>query len=88
MSRGVNREGIHVKAQIHLSGNVLVAALGDGSILQHWDASKLADLLWANNVTAADVTMIDWHQNADTAPLGGQKVAIYHRLRLHEQAND
>ncbi|MRW88396.1 hypothetical protein GJ699_00160 [Duganella sp. FT80W] len=77
-----------MKAQIKLSGDLLVASLEDGSTLQHEDATKLADLLWANNVTAADVTMIDWHQDADAALLGGQKVAIFHRLRLHEQAND
>jgi hypothetical protein len=75
-----------MKAKIHLAGDMLVAKLESGSRLSNIDTNLLADLLWAQNVTASEVTTVDWHEDADRAPLNGQKVAIYQRLRLHERS--
>jgi hypothetical protein len=82
------REGTFVKARIFLADDVLIADCDNGLRLRNADAVQLADLLWANDVTAPEVFMIDWHQDAERAPLSGQRVAIYQRLRLHEQSGD
>lgn len=74
-----------MRATIYLANDILVAEREDGLSLSHVDAVQLADLLWANDVTCSEVFMIDWHENAKRAPLSGQKVAIYQRLRLYEQ---
>lgn len=76
-----------MKAKIFLDGDLLVAEL-DGLRLCHADAVGLADMLWTHRVTSSEVSMIDWHQDADLAPLSGQRIAIYQRLRLHEQSED
>ena len=75
-----------MRATIYLANDILVAEREDGLRLSHVDALQLADLLWANDVTWSEVFMIDWHENAERAPLSGQKVAVYQRLRLHEQS--
>ena len=75
-----------MRATIYLTNDILVAEREDGLCFSHADALQLADLLWANDVTSSEVFMIDWHEDAERAPLSGQKVAIYQRLRLHEQS--
>ena len=75
-----------MRVTIYLSNDILIAESEDGLRLSHADAVQLADLLWANDVTSAEVFMIDWHEDAERAPLSGQKVAIYQRLRLHEHS--
>jgi len=75
-----------VRAKIFLDGDFLVGELDDGHRLSHADAESLADLLWTHGVTSAQVLMIDWHQDAARAPMSGQRIAIYQRLRLHEQS--
>lgn len=75
-----------MKARIYLAGDMLMAHLEDGRLLSHMDARRLADLLWKSGVTAAEVTMIDWHEDAEHAPLAGQRVAIYARLRIYERS--
>lgn len=75
-----------VRTTIYLANDVLVAEREDGLRLSHADAVQLADLLWENDVTSSEVFMIDWHEDAERAPLSGQKVVIYQRLRLHEQS--
>ena len=75
-----------MNATIYLANDTLVAECGDGLLLSHTDAVQLADLLWANAVTSSEVFMIDWHEDPERAPLSGQKVAVYQRLRLHEQS--
>lgn len=81
----ISTKRIFVRATIYLANDVLVAQREDGLRLSHADAVQLADLLCANHVTSSEVFMIDWHEDAELAPLSGQKVAIYQRLRLHEQ---
>lgn len=66
----------------------LVAELSGEERLSHADAICLADLLWSRGVTASEVEMLDWHQDADRAPRSGQKIAVYQRLRLLEQSKD
>jgi len=73
-----------MKAKIRLANEMLVAELDDFRQLVHEDAIELAELLWKNGVAASDVTTVDWHQDAQAAPTGGQKVAIYSRLRVLE----
>lgn len=75
-----------MKARIYLANDVLIADLEDGTHVRHLDAVELADLLWGRHVKFSEVTMVDWHENADLAPMSGQKIAIYQRLRLHEQS--
>lgn len=75
-----------MRATIYLANDILVAEREDGLRLSHTDAVQLADLLWANDVTSSEVFMIDWHEDAERAPLSGQKVVVYQRLRLHEQS--
>lgn len=75
-----------MRAIIHLAEDVLVAEREDGLRLSHADAAQLADLLRVNDVTSSEISMIDWHEDAEHAPLSGHKVAIYQRLRLHEQS--
>lgn len=75
-----------VRTTIYLANDILVAEREDGLRLSHADAVQLADLLWENDVTSSEVFMIDWHEDAERAPLSGQKVVIYQRLRLHEQS--
>lgn len=75
-----------VRTTIYLTNDILVAEREDGLRLSHADAIQLADLLWENDVTSSEVFMIDWHEDAERAPLSGQKVVIYQRLRLHEQS--
>lgn len=75
-----------MRATIYLANDALVAEREDGLRLSHADAAQLADLLWANDVTSSEVFMVDWHEDAERAPLSGQKVVVYQRLRLHEQS--
>lgn len=75
-----------MRVTIYLANDILVAEREDGLRLSHTDAVQLADLLWANDVTSSEVFMIDWHEDAERAPLSGQKVVVYQRLRLHEQS--
>ena len=79
-------KGILVKTTIYLANDILVAEREDGLRLSHTDAVQLANLLWENDVTSSEVFMIDWHEDAERAPLSGQKVAFYQRLRLHEKS--
>ena len=72
-----------MRARIYLIDDVLVAECEGGLHLSHADATELADLLWANDVTSEEVSMVDWHEDAERAPLSGHKMAIYQRLRLH-----
>jgi hypothetical protein len=75
-----------VRARIYLIDDVLVAECESGLHLSHADATELAELLWVNDVTSEEVSMIDWHEDVERAPLSGQKMAIYQRLRLHEHS--
>lgn len=75
-----------MRVTIYLANDILVAERDDGLRLSHADAVELTDLLWENDVTSSEVFMIDWHEDAESAPLSGQKVAIYQHLRLHEQS--
>lgn len=77
-----------MKARIQLSEDLLIADLENGARLQHADAIQLANLLWANQVTSSEVSMVDWHESSDRAPLSGQRIAIYQRLRLYEQSEE
>ena len=74
-----------MRATIYLANDILVAEREDGLRLSHADAVQLADLLCENDVTSSEVFMIDWHEDAERAPLAGQKVAIYQCLRMYEQ---
>lgn len=75
-----------MKAIIHLADGVLVATLENGMRLAHEDAQHLGDLLWVNQVTFTEVTMLNWHEDSERSPLVGQKIALLQRLRLHEQS--
>lgn len=75
-----------MRARIYFADDMLVAEREDGLCLLHADAVQLADLLWVSNVTSSEISMIDWHEDAERAPLSGQKVAVYQRLRMHEQS--
>ncbi|MYM80780.1 MULTISPECIES: hypothetical protein [Duganella] len=77
-----------VNAKIFLNDDELVAELPGNVRLSHKDAVCLADLLWSKGVTVSEVVMLDWHEDASRAPLNGQKIAIYQRLRLLEQSED
>ena len=61
-------------------GEHLVARLSDGRVLRHPDTIALADLLLAAGVTADDVQMPDWREG-DIAPMVGERIAIFHRMR-------
>lgn len=73
-----------MRAQIRLADEQLVATLDDSRQLKHIDAVSLAELLWANHVTAGEVSIVDWHENSIEAPTSGQKIAICSRLRAYE----
>lgn len=75
-----------MRARIYYLNNLLVAEREDGLRLSHVDAVQLADLLWVNNVKSSEIYMIDWHEAPEYAPLSGHKVAVFQRLRLHEQS--
>ena len=76
-----------MKATVLLADNMLVARLADGHEFVEEDPIVTADLLWAHSVSAAEVTMVDWHIDPNVAPLTGHKVAIYGRLRDLEMGN-
>ena len=75
-----------MRALVYLSGNMLHADLENGVQLSDTDAIELADQLWSHDVRHNDVSLIDWHEDADRAPLSGQKIAIHSRLRLQENS--
>lgn len=75
-----------MKAKIHLQGDLLVAELDDGQRIEHADAIELAEMLWARDVTSAEVTAIDWHTDSIRAPLSGHKIAIHCLLRSREKS--
>lgn len=76
-----------MKATVHFTDNRLVARLADGHEFVEEDPIVTADLLWEHSVSAAEVTMVDWHTDPHAAPLTGHKVAIYGRLRDLEMGN-
>ena len=63
-----------VRARIYLVDDALVADCESGLRLSHSDATELADLLWTNDVTSEEVSMIDWHEDVERAPLTGHKI--------------
>jgi hypothetical protein len=75
-----------MKAKIQLLNDLLIAELGDGRRLEHVDAIELAEMLWAHDVTSAEVTAVDWHTDPVGAPLSGQKIAIHSLLRSREES--
>lgn len=75
-----------MKAQIYLADGLLVAECQDGILISNADAVQLADLLWAHGVASSDVSILDSHTDPDHAPMSGQKIAIYKRLRRYEQS--
>ncbi|TFW18693.1 hypothetical protein [Duganella callida] len=77
-----------MNALISLDGEVLVARLDDGRELKHIDAEALANLLWQIGIRVADVKAVDWHDDVESAPMSGQKIAIYSHLRMLEEASD
>ena len=80
---------ISLNAKIFLDDDdQLVAELANGVLFSHVDAVCLADWLWNQGVTVSEVLLIDWHEDAERAPLSGQKIALFQRLRLHERSKD
>ena len=77
-----------MKARVYLEGTVLYADLENGLRLSHADAVELADQLWTHDVKHDEVSLLDWHEDPDRAPLTGQKIAIHARLRLHGNSRD
>ncbi|MHA4867250.1 hypothetical protein ACXZ1M_06070 [Duganella sp. PWIR1] len=76
-----------MNALIRLNGEELVAHLDDERELKHIDAIALARLLWESGIRAAGVKAVDWHTDAESAPLAGQKIAIHSHLRMLEEAS-
>ena len=75
-----------MKANIRFANGELIAEIDDQRQLKHADALALAELLWANGIGASEVSTVDWHTDATSAPTSGQKIAIYSRLRAYENA--
>lgn len=77
-----------MKARIFLANGTLYADLENGLRLSHVDAIELADQLWNHSVTHEQLSLLDWHEDPEHAPLAGQKIAIHCRLRLQENGSE
>lgn len=69
-----------VSAVVTWEKGLLVARLSDGQIFSSADSTTLADLLLGAGIEADAVTMPDWRAGEE-APLAGQRMAIFRRMR-------